>query len=336
MNFTKLSLAVLLTVNIANAKTVLRLNEWPGYVSMQKNEIIAYAKSKGMDIDFEIIKPDISDENSTFDNLRSGKVDILTPTESFIQSRSGKILKLLAPVDSSKVAGYSAIPDSLRSSKFHQDKSNAYGVVFMAGYYGLYYNTKKVKEAPKSWDVLWSDAAKAKYSVSKDTYFVNAHIAQWVLDPKNPTNAYDASKMDPVALKAKLSTLAKNAKHLWTGIGNTPAQLNELDYTASWGFDVNDDWKLAIPAPGSPMWVDVLSISAEAAKDENKLKAYYLIAEFLVSKNAQKVFKEKLRAIPLVAESPVDLNLFNADFFWRPLDERTSNLLLNTWNEAQK
>ncbi len=319
----------------AMAQVVLRVNEWPGYLSMHTEAFHAYAKSKGLDVKLEVVKPDISDEQVTFENVRSGKVDVLTPTESFLQARQKKLLNLLAPVDVSKVVGYDKVPASLRNSPFHVDGGKPYGVVFMAGYYGLYYKHAKVKE-PKSWDILWSDEAKGKYSVSKDTYFVNAHIAQWSLDAKNVEHAYDAGKLDKAKLGEKMKGLAANAAHLWEGIGNSADQLKNIDYTASWGFELGPDWKLAFPAPGSSMWVDVLSITKEAAKDPKKLEAFYALASFAVQPEAQKVFGEKLRALPItVASGSVDVKKFDGRFFWRPLDDRTGNLLQILWKDAQ-
>lgn len=321
-------------VGYAQDKVVLRINEWPSYVSMHKEAFEAYAKSKGMNVTLEVIKPDISDEQVIFDNVRTGNVDVLTPTESFIHARQKKLLKLLAPVDVSKVVGYNNVPESLRNSPFHMEGGKHYGIVFMAGYYGLYYNTKTAKE-PKSWDVLFAPENKGKFSVSRDTYFVNAHIAQWSIDSTNIEAAYSADKMDAEKLSAKLKTLAGNAHHLWDGIGNKPESLSKLSYTASWGFELGPDWKLAFPAPGSPMWIDVLSITEAAAKDPKKLEAFYHLASFAVQADTQKVFAEKLRALPISSkDGKLDLAKFDPRFFWRPLDDRTGNLLKKIWSEA--
>ncbi len=332
----RLVLALGMTVigQVAFAEVVLRVNEWPGYLSMQADAFHAYAKSKGLDVKLEVVKPDISDEQVIFENVRAGKVDVLTPTESFLHARQKKLLNLLAPIDVSKVVGYDKVPSSLRTSPFHSEGGKPYGVVFMAGYYGLYYKHAKVKE-PKSWDVLWSDEAKGKYSVSKDTYFVNGHVAQWTIDGKNVEVAYDAGKIDKAKLAPKLKALASNAAHLWEGIGNSPEQLKNIDYTASWGFELGPDWKLAFPEPGSSMWVDVVSITKEAAKDPKKLEAFYALASFAVQPSVQKVFGEKLRALPLTSDSgAVDAKKFDARFFWRPLDDRTGNLLQILWKDA--
>ncbi|WP_141732250.1 ABC transporter substrate-binding protein [Oligoflexus tunisiensis] len=329
-------------------KVQLRINEWPTYVSMHKKEFEAFAKKKGLDVELIVVKPDISDEQVLFENLRKEEIDVITPTESFIHARQGKLMNLIAPIDESKVEGYEVIPESLRKSKFHHDdKGKSYGVVFMAGLYGLYYNSEKVKTPPTSWDVLWSDAAKGKYSVSADTYFVNGHISQWTLDGQNIENAYDVDKMNKAKLQSKLDHLAKEAAHLWKGVGNTPDQLKNLNYTASWGFELPSNWRLAHPKPGSPMWVDVLSISKKAAANPKKLQAYYLLASFTNTKEAQHLFMQRLRAFPLNAQAkslmkpdeiatyrPGDNSLFDARFFWRPLTDRTGNTLMEMWKAA--
>jgi spermidine/putrescine-binding protein len=202
---------------------------------MHKSAFEAFAKSKGMSIELQVVKPDITDDKVIFENVRQGKVDVLTPTESFFFTRGKKLLNLVAEVDPAKVPGYEAIPSTLRNSEFHINEGKHYGIVFMAGYYGLYYNSKKVS-APNQWDFLWSSEAKGKYSVSKDTYFVNAYISQWALDKKGIENAYDSSKFDKKKLGTKMLELAQNAHHLWEGEGNTKEQLDGITYTASWGF----------------------------------------------------------------------------------------------------
>lgn len=327
---------LMLAATSAQAKVVLNVNEWPGYVSMNKEEFYKYAKSKGIEVELNVVKPDIATEEIMFNNLRSTDkaVDIATPTESFLPSRQGKILKLLAPVDPSKVDGYNNVPAQLRNSEFHISGGKHYGIVFMAGYYGLYYNSNVVKSAPTSWEILWSPEAAKKYSVSKDTYFVNAHIAQWTIDSKNIEHAYDETKMDDAKLRSKLKDLAKNAAHLWEGIGNTPEQLKDLHYTASWGFELPKEWKLARPAPGSPTWIDCLSITEKAAKDPKKLEAFYALASFLVRPETQEVYAQKLRAIPLTGKT--DASAFDKKFYWHPLSDRAGNFMMNAWEAAKK
>jgi len=351
---TSITLALCLmgtTAFAANTQVTLVVNEWTGYLSMHSKAIKDHCSKKGMDIDILVGGPDISDEENLFNSLRAGvsvkgkdgklPVDIATPTESFLKSREGKILKLLAPVDTSKIEGYDKlIPAELRNSVSHIQDGKHYGVVFMAGYYGMYYNSAKVKKAPTSWDFLWSDAAKGKYSVSKDTYFVNGHIAQWAIDAsaKNVKNAYDIDKMDRDKLGQKLEALAQNAKHLWVGIGNSPEQIKDLEYTVSWGFDLGPEWKLALPAPGSSTWVDVLTLTNEAAKDANKLKAFECVSEFAITPKAQEIFKEKLRAVPISKDGGLSAaevkKYFNSDFFWKPLEDRTGNALKGLWDRA--
>lgn len=323
----------------AETKVTLNIVEWPGYLSMHNEGFVAFAKSRGYDVTIRVVKPDISDEDNLFNTLRSNPtVDIVTPTESFLHSRGQKLLKLLNPVDPKKVENYARVPKMLRTSVFHRDRNGTdYGIVFMAGYYGLYYNTKFVSRAPDSWAVLWAPENRGKYSLSRDTYFVNAHIAQWTLDPAKPERAYDANLIDEQALGQKLTQLAKGASHLWEGEGNTPEQLKNLHYTASWGFELGPEWQLARPRPGSPMWIDVLSITEQAAHNPAKLAVFYLLATYVLQPEIQARFAQTLRSQPLtVAAGQVDPGLFNSRFYWHPLTERTANLLKNLWKTAQK
>lgn len=321
---------------LALGLVVLRLNEWPGYVSMHKAEFEAFAKAKGVEVSIEVVKPDITDDLVIAETLRKGGVDVLTPTEAFMHSHDDELIKLLAPVDPAKVPGYERVSESLRNSSYHRSGDKHYGIVFMAGYYGLYFNTAHIKDPPKNWDLLWKPEMKKKYSVSKETYFVNTYVASWVMDGKNIEHAYDIMKLNKDKMAKKVRELAVNAHHLWVGIGNTPEELKTIDYTASWGFELGPEWQLAFPGPGSSMWVDALSITTAAAKDPDKLKAYYLLASFLVQPESQEMFRKTLRALPLTVSGPMDLPQFDSRFFWRPMDTATSNGLLAMWEAAIK
>lgn len=205
--------------------------EWAGYVSFLKKDFEEYALKKKMKVEIEIVKPDITDENQLFGTIRETKkkVDICTPSCSFYRARREKLMKLLSPLDTSEVANYSKIPATLRNSKlFRDDEGRVYGIVFLAGPYGLAYNADKVRKVPDSWDILWSDESAGKYSVNEETAFVNGYISIWVERPEYPTVVYDIddlSKTNGTNLQKRLDRLASGASHFWNGFGNTPEQL---------------------------------------------------------------------------------------------------------------
>ena len=84
------------------------------------------------------------------------------------------------------------------------------------------------------------------------------------------------------------------------------------------------------------MWVDVLAITKEASKDPKKMEAYYLLAGYLTGPDSQDMFRQQLRALPLTVAGEMDLPVFDSRFFWRPMDNKTSDGLLALWNDVIK
>ena len=152
--------------------------------------------------------------------------------------------------------------------------------MFLAGPYGLAYNADKVKTAPDSWEILWSDEARNTYSVNAETAFVNVYISAWVEQPVDPTIVYDIDRVNTVTLQQRLDRLADGAKHFWSGFGNTPEQLETLHYTATWGFGISaankagQHWKLANPKEGVSIWVDGISLTKQASEIRKKSKHF--------------------------------------------------------------
>ncbi|GAB4381979.1 MAG: ABC transporter substrate-binding protein [Elainellaceae cyanobacterium] len=137
-----------------------------------------------------------------------------------IISASGDITKrlykagLVRPIDTSKLENYDAIFESFQKGEWNTFDGKPYGVTFAWGPNVLVYNTKEVKSAPQSWDVL-SDPAYAGKIALPDNPMTIADVALW-LGKEHP---YDLTDADLAEVKDKLLELRPNIRKFWTTAG---------------------------------------------------------------------------------------------------------------------
>ena len=84
--------------------------------------------------------------------------DIIIPSDYMIQRLIAE--DMLQKIDFSNIPNYKYIDAKYKGLYF--DPDDAYSVPYNVGLVGLIYNTKMVKEAPTSWNVMWDEQYKGK------------------------------------------------------------------------------------------------------------------------------------------------------------------------------
>jgi len=341
----------MITFSVSASAVTLNVLEWEGYISTHADDFTVYAKEQGMDIKLNIIKPYISTPEHIFNQMRSKKADVTTPTHNYFKMDNSKLLQVLQPLDYSKLSNYAQLLGSLRSANYDQGKKGKYSVPLLGGSYGLAYNADKTT-APSSWNALWDPKYKGKFSVTDDQFEANIYITLLVLGYP-PETFYDIakSKLDRPKVQKKLNELSANASSFWGGNPSVDNMKN-LELVTDYWFGVaaanaqGQNWKLVNPQEGQTVWLDTMSIGKHVSGE--KLKAAYLLLDFMISDITQKKIFELYGSIivnaqtaklldPAVAKAGRvgDESFFVEKFFWKPLNARTRNLYKNMWKKAR-
>jgi putative spermidine/putrescine transport system substrate-binding protein/spermidine/putrescine transport system substrate-binding protein len=121
---------------------------------------------------------------------------------------------LVQPIDTSKLENYEAVFESFQNGKWNTFDGKPYGVTFAWGPNVLVYNTKEVKAAPNSWDVLFDPAYAGKIALP-DNPMTIADVALWL----GKSDPYDLTEADLAEVKSKLLELRPNIRKFWTTAG---------------------------------------------------------------------------------------------------------------------
>ncbi|WP_088328711.1 extracellular solute-binding protein [Lacimicrobium sp. SS2-24] len=345
------ALAVLVSCS-AWSKIQLNVLEWEGYVSPFAAEFTAYAKDKGMDVELNILSPYITNPEQIFKALRAKTADVVTPTHNYYKMNQDKLFQVLQPIDFTRLQHYPKVLASLRSAGYDNFNGQKYSVPLLGGSYGLAYNQDKVS-APESWAVLWDPANKGKYSVTDDQFEANLYITMLVLGyPPQTFYDVDSGSFDEQQVQAKLNQLVANAQSFWGGMPEA-STMQQLSYVTDYWFgvaaanDAGQSWALANPKEGQTVWLDTLAIGKHV--DAEKLKASYLLFDFLISEPVQKRILEMYGSIivnsataellePEMAEKGRvgDETFFVEEMFWQPMNSRTRNIYKDMWKKARQ
>jgi spermidine/putrescine transport system substrate-binding protein len=329
----------------------LNVLEWEGYISSHAEEFKAYAKSKNMDVELNIITPYITNPEDIFQALRSKNADITTPTHNYYKTNNGKLFQVLQPIDFGKLGNYDKVLGSLRGAEYDKFESGKYSVPLLGGSYGLAYNMDTT-QAPTSWAALWDPAFKGKFAVTDDQFEANIYITLLVLGYP-PESVYDVSKsnFDVAKVQQKLNELVANADSFWGGMADAQKMKNLSLVTTYW-FGVAEanrqgqHWQLASPKEGETVWLDTLAIGKHV--EGEKLTAAYLLIDFMIGEEIQKKILEMYGSIIVNGETAKlldgeaikkgrvgDESFFQEAYFWQPLSPRTRNLYKDMWNKAR-
>jgi spermidine/putrescine transport system substrate-binding protein len=332
-------LSILLFSSLAPAAVTLNILEWEGYISPYAQEFKTYAKAKGKEVELNILKPYIANPSQIFEAVRALKADVVTPTHNYFKMADNQLLQVLMPIETAKLENYPKLLSQIRTSDYDLYEGKKYSIPLLGGTYALAYNTATIPVDPGTWEVLWSPAAKNKFSITSEQFEANIYmVLQTMGYPPNTFYDIDKVKADQEKIQAKLNALVANAKSFWPGM-----ELNEnmksLDFITDYWFSVaaankaGQTWKISAPKEGQTQWFDTLALGRHLTKDPAKLEAAYLLLDFMISAETQKKIMSDYGSI-IVNGDPRDLSFINADLLWRPLPSRTRNTYKAMWDKA--
>jgi spermidine/putrescine-binding protein len=220
----------------------------------------------------------------------SGTYDVISPSSDVATSIAST--GLAAPLDLTKLPGYSQLSPQLTSLPLVRINGQVYGVPFMWGPDPLIYDTTVFAAPPESWNVLWDPKYRGKISVWDDlsTVYMAAQVLGY--DKPDPSQLYNLSDPQLEAVKKKLLELKPNVRKMWSTGGELTNlfQNHEVVAAMGWPLMTNQLRKInfpvgeTIPKENTTGWIDHLMITAGS---ENKELAYQFL-EYMIEAQTQK------------------------------------------------
>jgi len=319
-----------------------------------ESEFKAYAKARGMDVDLELYPEYLSSPEQIFELARGRSCDVITPTHNYFSQRNNQLFLSLLPIDFSKIPNYNKVFSTVKKLKYKEYMGKSYAIPLLGGSYGLAYNADKVEE-PKSFDVLFDPANKCKITLTKAQFAANFYIA--ILKAGyNTESIYDMDNMIK-SLGFKNPKIQSNLEQLYANVcsqdrfweGEADFTKTELLYGTTYWFGVATarkkglNWKIAHNVR-STIWLDTISFVPTLKDSPDKLKAAYILADFMLSTPIQEKIHKAYGVAVVNQKAKQDLNdmseFYKEIWLWKSLSIRTQGIYQilhnNTLNSLPK
>ena len=334
---------------------ILRIDVWTSYAPEEAindfKKIILKKYNKNIQVEARVVlSPD-----EFFDRVRSGQVDIFSPSHNFLKDERTEFIKhnLVLPITQKDVPNLALVEKRYITNSFVTEKQKLYGIPAAAGGYSLLYNKDLIKTAPTSWNVLWDPKYKNKYAISRDFYEANIYITALAFGYSQEEMS-DISKLDNPKFKLKLKELLANA-HFWDGAPKEK-DLKGILFTTAWGVtgsvkdDVNNKWAFSFPKEGITFWTDYLSVTTAANRSPFVRTLAFEWLDMVLSKSyQQKYITEKSKYLSptpnAISNSVFAGNATNEEalkylntksFYWPIISTRTRNGLKFFYDKVLK
>lgn len=330
---------------------VLTMDVWTSYAPpFAIKEFKALIREKyNKNIDVHVLLALSPDE--FYDRVRSGVSDIISPSHNFMKDERTQFIdkKLIIPVDQTLTPNLAGVYPLYIKNDFVTNDGKLYGVPLAGGGYSLLYNKDHFKTPPTSWNVLWKDEYKGRYSLSKDYYEANIYVTALALGYKG-SQLHDINLINTAKFKMKLKHLLENANY-WEGAPKDSDLKNSV-LTLAWGLshsvtkDSGKKWKLALLKEGVSFWTDYLSVTRNVERNPFVKAAAMEWLNYVVGKRFQeKVIiedKKYLSPLRLGANSRVASfqnkeevsYLVNNSTYWPILTVRDRNGLKSVYDQV--
>jgi spermidine/putrescine transport system substrate-binding protein len=289
--------------------TTLHVYSWSNYFD---DELLkAFTQKTGIQV-----VADVFDSNETMlAKLQAGgggAYSVIYPSDYMVQQMLD--LKMLLPMDKSKLQGLSNLIKKFQNPKY--DADNSHSVPATWGTTGLVYNTK-LNPAPQDWEYLWQQKSRLarKMTLFNDVREVMGATLRSLGYSYNSTNPDEIKQayQKLVQLKPAISSFTTDGwrDQLVTG---------DLVLAMAYSSDAIDTisqspgLKYVIPASGSSIWTDTMAIPKTAPNPE---AAYAWINFILEPTNAAQMVERLKFATPnqaaieqLSPELKSNVNLF--------------------------
>lgn len=249
----------------SHAEEVLRIKGWAGYFPPALvQEFEGYIQHKYKRPVKLVIDDTLSAPEQAFDAIRSQQFDVSSYTHNIDKdNRLNFYSKGLAiPLDFTQIPNQKNLLPYFKNTPYFKSGDAVYGLPFICGPYGLFYNSKKIS-APTTWQVFWQPSNSQRYSISSDYYEINIYItalASGISATNGDYYTYDKLKNNTAFIK-NLNALVKNSNTMWKS-AETAELLKNLNLSTGWGTALHDlnrdgqEWEQAFPQEGTTAWFD--------------------------------------------------------------------------------
>ncbi len=252
------------------AGTTLNVYNWGEYISDGSDECIDTVKEferiTGVKVNYTTF-----DSNETmYSQIKNGGVsyDVIIPSDYMIERLINE--DMLLKLDRSKLTNFDLIDDKFKGLYF--DKNDEYTAAYCVGMVGLIYNTKKVKEAPDSWTILWDKKYKddiLMFNNPRDAFAISQFLLGQDL---NSTNKKDWDKAADLLKKQKKYLQSYVMDEVYGKMETGEAALAPYyagDYLTM--YENNEDLAFVYPKEGTNIFVDSACIPENAQNYEAAL-----------------------------------------------------------------
>ena len=326
------------------AGTTINVYNWGEYISdgsegsMDVNA--EFTKRTGIKVNYN----NYDTNENMYAKLKSDGVsfDIVIPSDYMIQRLIAE--DMLQKIDFSNIPNYKYIDANYKGLYF--DPKDEYSVPYNVGMVGLIYNTKLVKEAPISWNVMWDEQYKGKilmFDNPRDAF----GIAQKLLGQSFNTTDEAEWKAAAEKLKAKKPVLQGYVMDdIFRKMENGEAAIAPYyagDFITM--YDNNPDLAFVYPQEGVNIFVDSICIPKNA-KNKAAAEAYinFLLDPDIAVENANYLGYATPNTAVLAREDyelkgneylyPTQDKMPKTEYFYN-LPQQTLTLMTDLWSELK-
>lgn len=326
------------------AGTTINVYNWGEYISdgsegsMDVNA--EFTKRTGIKVNYN----NYDTNENMYAKLKSDGVsfDIVIPSDYMIERLIAE--GMLQKIDFSNIPNYKYIDAKYKGLYF--DPEDAYSVPYNVGMVGLIYNTKLVKEAPTSWNVMWDEQYKGKilmFDNPRDAF----GIAQKLLGQS--FNTTDEAEWKAVAEKLKEQKPVLQGyvmDDIFRKMENGEAAIAPYyagDFITM--YDNNPDLAFVYPQEGVNVFVDSICIPKNA-KNKAAAEAYinFLLDPDIAVENANYLGYATPNTAVLARDDyelkgneylyPTQDKMPKTEYFYN-LPQNTLTLMTDLWSELK-
>lgn len=326
------------------AGTTINVYNWGEYISdgsegsMDVNA--EFTKRTGIKVNYN----NYDTNESMYAKLKSEGVsfDVIIPSDYMIQRLINE--GMLQKLDFANIPNYKHIGAKYKGLYF--DPNDEYSVPYNVGMVGLIYNTKMVKEAPASWNVMWDEQYQGKilmFDNSRDAF----GIAQKLLGQSFNTTNEAEWRAAAEKLKAQKPILQGYVMDdIFRKMENGEAAIAPYyagDFITM--HDNNPDLAFVYPQEGVNLFVDSICVPKNA-KNKAAAEAYinFLLDPDIAVENANYLGYATPNTAVLAREDyelkdneylyPAEGQMPKTEYFYN-LPQQTLTLMTNLWNELK-
>ncbi|MCE0557449.1 PotD/PotF family extracellular solute-binding protein [Motilimonas sp. E26] len=288
---------------------VVKLNflEW-GYLPIgYEARFQSYAKARGVNVELNSVTPYITDFDSIYGALRTQKADVVMPANFFLKAHHSPLIKLLLPIDNSRLTNFQQLRPIFQQTQYDKEGDQHYAIAHTYALFSLAYDQNQFSQPPTSWSQLNNADNTGQFRVYCDQ-FEPVLISSMLALGESPALFENGQIIKDHALQERvqntLTMRLKTAQGFWGNQENNCADLRQQSLATTWGLELvkcnqenNQRWKIAVAEEGPIYSLDTLAIGKHLADQPDKLRAAYLLIDFLISQDQQALV---LQGVPTI------------------------------------